>query len=325
MNTYPCLSIIIPVYNASKYLSGCIESILNQSYRDFELILVNDGSADTSGDVCDEYAQKDSRIKVIHKPNGGVSSARNTGIAVAKGKYLTFVDADDTVEPDIYDVMIDGAEQHGVDYVICGYNEVCGHKIIPRLFSLPDNTVMNRDGVISKLISSIYTGESIINSPCNKLYKRELIERYKIEFPKRRRAEDWLFNIAYVEIAQSAIYINRPLYNYVRNEQSAMSRVLPDQYLLWKENALIKRELAERYQLPVDWKEVNKLFLEGVIPWIMSMYKQDKTFRFNTVFEDNEFVDACKNSHPLEGNRIEFVRKMINASFQGLARLLCMI
>lgn len=94
----PSISVIVPIYNASKWLDRCINSILNQSYTDFELILVDDGSTDGSGDLCDEFAQSDSRIKVIHKPNGGVSSARNIGIDMAKGDYLTFCDADDTVD-----------------------------------------------------------------------------------------------------------------------------------------------------------------------------------------------------------------------------------
>lgn len=319
------LSIIIPVHNASMYLPGCIDSIIHQSYQDFELILVDDGSNDSSGSICDEYAKRDVRIRVIHKQNNGVSSARNTGIEIAKGKYLAFVDADDKVESDMYEVMVGRAEKSGVDYVICGYNEVCGQMRIPRLFSLPENTIFDRDEVINRIIYSIYTGENLINSPCNKLYKREIIKRNKIGFPKRRRAEDWLFNIAYLEFAQSAIYINNAFYNYVRNEKSAMSKVSPDQYALWKENYQVRKEIEEKYRIKVDWKEVNKHFLEGVIPWTKAMQLQDKTFNYNTVFNDKEFLDACKHSYPLGGFRMEMVRKMINASFQGFAYLLCKI
>lgn len=319
------LSIIVPVYNVSRYLYGCIESILNQEFQDFELILVDDGSVDDSGKICDEYAGKDNRIHVIHQKNGGVSSARNTGIENASGKYIAFVDADDTMEPNMYSTMVTKAEQSGSDYVICGLKILFANNTEDILYSLPENVLMNRDSVIKVLLYSIYSNENIINSPCNKLYRLDLIRNNQIRFLKRRRAEDWLFNIRYLENSQSALYINEPLYNYVRNNESVMSRVLPEQYEIWKENAQIRKEIAERYQMAVDWKEVNKNFLMGVIPWVVAMYKQTKDFNFNSVLEDKDFKDACINSHRLDSLKTEFIREMINMSLPGVARLLCKI
>ena len=319
------LSIIVPVYNVSRYLYGCIESILNQEFQDFELILVDDGSVDDSGKICDEYAGKDNRIHVIHQKNGGVSSARNTGIENASGKYIAFVDADDTMEPNMYSTMVTNAEQSGSDYVICGLKILFANNTEDILYSLPENVLMNRDSVIKVLLYSIYSNENIINSPCNKLYRLDLIRNNQIRFLKRRRAEDWLFNIRYLENSQSALYINEPLYNYVRNNESVMSRVLPEQYEIWKENAQIRKEIAERYQMAVDWKEVNKNFLMGVIPWVVAMYKQTKDFNFNSVLEDKDFKDACINSHRLDSLKTEFIREMINMSLPGVARLLCKI
>lgn len=319
------LSIIVPVYNVSRYLSGCIESILSQDFQDFELILVDDGSVDDSGKICDEYAGKDNRILVLHQQNGGVSSARNAGIENASGKYIAFVDADDTIEPNMYSTMVTKAEQSGSDYVICGIKILFANNTEDIHYSLPENVLMNRDSVIKVLLYSIYSNENIINSPCNKLYRLDLIRNNQIRFLKRRRAEDWLFNIRYLENSQSALYINEPLYNYVRNNESVMSRVLPEQYEIWKENAQIRKEIAERYQMVVDWKEVNKNFLMGVIPWIVAMYKQTKDFNFNSVLEDKDFKDACINSHRLDSLKTEFIREMINMSLPGVARLLCKI
>lgn len=319
------LSIIVPVYNVSRYLSGCIESILNQELQDFELILVDDGSVDDSGKICDEYAGKDNRILVLHQQNGGVSSARNAGIENASGKYIAFVDADDTIELNMYSTMVTKAEQSGSDYVICGIKILFANNTEDIHYSLPENVLMNRNSVIKVLLYSIYSNENIINSPCNKLYRLDLIRNNQIRFLKRRRAEDWLFNIRYLENSQSALYINEPLYNYVRNNESVMSRVLPEQFEIWKENAQIRKEIAERYQMEVDWKEVNKNFLMGVIPWIVAMYKQTKDFNFNFVFEDKDFKDACKNSHRLDSLKTEVIREMINMSLPGVARLLCKI
>lgn len=317
------LSVVVPVYNVEKYLPTCIESILGQLYSDFELILVDDGSSDASGQICDEYAQLDKRIQVIHQDNGGVSSARNAGMEKATGKYIAFVDADDTICKDIYTTMVEEAEKTDAEYTICGINEFYKQKKTQILFSLPDRKVLNRDGVINKLLFSIFTDENIVNSPVNKLFRLDIIKNNNFRFPKRRRAEDWLFSIRYLEVAQSAIYINKSLYCYIRNEQSAMSRVFPEQYILWKENLQIRREIAERYKLEVDWGAVNKRFVANVIPWSMAMRKQDKAFSFNTAFEDKEFVEACNNSYPLDGFRIEIVRRMISASLLPIARLLC--
>jgi glycosyltransferase involved in cell wall biosynthesis len=123
----PKLSIIVPIYNKEKYLVECIESVLTQTYSDFELILVNDGSTDSSGEICDRYAVRDSRVKVCHKTNGGVSSARNAGVDVSSGEYLGFVDADDMLVSRMYEVLVANLEQYDADISICGVNGSCRH------------------------------------------------------------------------------------------------------------------------------------------------------------------------------------------------------
>ena len=125
----PKISVIVPVYNVEKYLRKCIESILNQTFREFELILVDDGSTDSSGKICDEYALKDSRIKVIHKENGGASSARNAGLDVAKGEYIGFVDSDDWIEMDMYGELYRLIKENNTDISVCGINNIKRYKI----------------------------------------------------------------------------------------------------------------------------------------------------------------------------------------------------
>ena len=122
----PKISIIVPVYNVEKYLRKCVDSILNQTFKDFELILVDDGSIDTSGKICDEYNLKDNRIKVIHKENGGLSSARNAGLDIAQGEYIGFVDSDDWIELDMYEELYKICKENDTDVGIVGIN--CGMK-----------------------------------------------------------------------------------------------------------------------------------------------------------------------------------------------------
>ncbi|MBT2642201.1 glycosyltransferase [Bacillus sp. ISL-41] len=119
----PKISVIIPVYNVEKYLHRCVESVLNQTFQDFEIILINDGSTDHSGQICDELAQKDSRITVIHKNNARVSAARNDGLKLAKGEYVSFIDSDDWIEPEMYQVMIQKAEKLNLDFIMCDYKK----------------------------------------------------------------------------------------------------------------------------------------------------------------------------------------------------------
>jgi glycosyltransferase involved in cell wall biosynthesis len=119
----PTISVVIPVYNVENYLHRCVESILNQTFQDFEIILIDDGSKDKSGEICDEYAVKDKRIIVIHKKNARVSAARNDGIRLAKGKYLSFIDSDDWIEPEMYQEMIDKAEELNLDFIMCDYQK----------------------------------------------------------------------------------------------------------------------------------------------------------------------------------------------------------
>src|SRR5690606_27364966 len=125
----PKVSVIIPVYNAEKYLRECLDSVLAQTFTDFEVLLINDGSTDASGKICDEYAEKDSRIKVFHKENGGVSSARNLGLDNAKGEWISFVDSDDTIEQETLATLANEVKDLDIDGVIFGYKKLINNKV----------------------------------------------------------------------------------------------------------------------------------------------------------------------------------------------------
>lgn len=190
----PKISVIIPVYNAEKYLSRCIDSILNQSFTDFELLLVNDGSDDHSGEICDDYAKKYSRVKVFHKENGGVSSARNLGLINACGEWITFVDADDYL-------IVDGLQRYineineNVDLIIYGYN-ICNESGYLKFSTTvyPKNDLIQKDdGVKIMFKNSYYNGYLF-----NKLFRRSIIEDNKIFFNEDvYYNEDRLFCVEY--------------------------------------------------------------------------------------------------------------------------------
>ena len=129
MNNQPLLSVIIPVYKVEKYLRRCLDSIVNQTYKNLEIILVDDGSPDNSGKICDEYAQNDKRIKVIHQKNKGQGAARNTGIIAANGELITFVDSDDWIENNTYEIMVSKLLQYELDIIKCAIVETDGSKI----------------------------------------------------------------------------------------------------------------------------------------------------------------------------------------------------
>ena len=201
----PKVSIIVPVYNTEKYLARCIDSILAQTFTDFELILVNDGSKDNSGKICDEYAQKDSRIVVIHKENGGVSSARNKGIDVAQGEWISFVDSDDWISSDFLSSFT-----YDADLMICGI-ELFGTKHSQQI---PDSQhLQNTTEIYTWLASNCHRG--YVPSPWAKVFKTSIIQNNNIAFNTSIiRGEDAIFNFDYIQYCDSIKLFNIASYHY---------------------------------------------------------------------------------------------------------------
>ncbi len=221
MSNRPVISIIVPVYNVEKYLNRCVESIANQTHQELEILLVDDGSSDHSPEICDAWAKKDHRIQVIHKPNGGVSSARNAGLDSTKGDYIAFVDGDDYIDLDMYEIMLREIVENGADAARCaivressnGYKEEWGNK---------DSllTTVNK----KQLRCDIGEAYGILPvSPCNKLFKAECIAdiRFNTEF---RYSEDTLFNFQVAQNINKMVYHDVCRYHYVNNSDSASHR-----------------------------------------------------------------------------------------------------
>lgn len=213
----PKISIIIPVYNVEPYLSRCIESVLNQSFTDFELILINDGSTDNSGKICDEYAKKDTRIHVIHQSNQGVSATRNSGIRIAKGDFITFVDGDDYIERDLLQVLYELAIDQNCDMAMCSYKLIYEDKTI-------DNENSHWKRYDKEVATELFFSDQQPFAPsytCGKLIKRDLSENVKFR-EDIFLMEDTLFNTEILLKCHKGIVVtNQTLYNYVQRAGSA--------------------------------------------------------------------------------------------------------
>lgn len=212
----PLISVIVPVYRAEKYLTDCVESILRQSLSDFELLLIDDGSPDRSGAMCDTYCQKDTRLHVIHKENGGVSSARNMGLDHARGKYVVFVDSDDYLGENYLQALyaVQQAAQKRKTFVIADYQPFSPDGLVPRNFSSAFIASLggekNDAEVFKRLVFNF-----IVFPPYCKLYQREIIDKNGLRFNQElRSAEDFDFNCRYIRYIEQIIYTPSVQYYY---------------------------------------------------------------------------------------------------------------
>ncbi|RST72559.1 glycosyltransferase [Siminovitchia acidinfaciens] len=206
----PIISIIVPIYNVEQYLNKCIDSILAQTFTKFELILVNDGSPDNCGEICDQYKLKDNRVKVIHKKNGGVADARNAGIDVAKGNYIGFVDSDDWIEPNMYEILYDLIVEHKTGISACSIQSPTNDKKVnsDEINILDSGTAINL----------IYEGKPPGFGPCNKLYLKNLFQ--EIRFPINRDYDDAAIMYQLFDKAEKIVMVDFPLYNYTYRDSS---------------------------------------------------------------------------------------------------------
>lgn len=213
------VSIVIPVYNVEKYIERCLKSILNQTLDSIEVIVIDDGSTDNSGKICDEFSSKYKNIKTFHKKNEGVSSARNLGITLAKGEYIGFVDPDDFIHINMYKVLYENAKKVNSDITICSVNEIRGNNIFTE-----DNTgkfmMYSKSEAINGYFNDIYPFNH--NYLCNKLFKKELFDNVRMN-EKIAYQEDSEIMIKLLNASDSIAYIGKPLYNYDLREGSLSS------------------------------------------------------------------------------------------------------
>ena len=209
MDSKELISVIVPVYNVRSYLEKCFESVAGQSYRNLEIILVDDGSTDGSGELCEELARKDSRVRVVHKKNGGLGSARNAGIDAARGEILSFVDSDDWIEPGMYDTLTEIMHRENAQIIACGIKKVSE---TGEVSYYQDNLEERRVYTKEEALMELPKNERLSNSMCNKLFRRETIQGLHIN--EQIFYEDNPFTPQCFARAEKIAYTAEPFYCY---------------------------------------------------------------------------------------------------------------
>jgi len=218
----PKISIVVPIYNAQKTIERCIDSILNQDFSDFELLLIDDGSKDDSGKICDAYAKKDNRVRVIHKENSGVSASRNLALREAKGEYLQFLDADDWITPNATRLLAESLEQNHCDMVIADFYRVIGERLSHK-GSIDEDGVLSREEFANFMMEN--PADFYYGVLWNKLYKRSIIEKNQLCMnPKISWCEDFMFNLEYIRHCENIFVLQVPIYYYVKTKGSLVSQ-----------------------------------------------------------------------------------------------------
>ncbi len=233
------ISVIVPIYRVEAYLPQCVDSLINQTYRNLEIILVDDGSPDRCGEICDAYAGKDSRIRVIHKKNGGLSDARNAGIEAATGAYLAFADSDDWLEPDAYASMLSAAQRHHAALVCAGrYDEEDGTSTV--------GLCPEREELVSgiELVRRIFHWDHLDSAAWDKLYARELFR--DIRYPVGRVVEDVPTTYRLVLLAGGGVLLPKPVYHYRHRSGSiTQASVSPQSFHFSQHAAQVYQDVCE--------------------------------------------------------------------------------
>ena len=278
MPEQPLVSIIVPIYNAQDHIARCVESIRRQTYKNIEILLLNDGSQDVSLQVCEMYARVDDRIVLIDKANSGVAATRNLGLRQAKGKYLQFVDADDTIQPYATEMLVDRAEESGADLVIAHYNRITPPRPRSEASARPERPTKVQ--TFGFLLEGAMTKEEfaagLMQEPAsfyygvmwNKLYRADIVHAHDdiICAEDMDWSEDLYFNLSYIRYAEKFYALSTPIYNYYNTPGSAVHTVLNPVNIVSNRTTLFAyyKELYENLGLYEEYKPQIYKYLVAV-------------------------------------------------------------
>ncbi len=267
------ISVIVPVFNVEKYLKRCVDSLVLQTFSELEIILVDDGAQDSSGQLCDLYALEDQRIKVIHKKNGGLSSARNAGLSIAQGEYIAFIDSDDYIQIDMMEKMYKKAQEEMADLIVCAYT--CYRQEDGELISEKDNVqlecVVDSGTALKYLVENRYNGMVMA---WNKLYHRKLFKN--IRYPEGKLHEDEYIIHRLLYLSNKIVFMPDTFYNYMIGNSSITTvkynvRRLDGIGALLDRHAFFKEKHLKEYELKI----VGHIFQSIVVSLEKSKYKRE--------------------------------------------------
>ena len=306
------LSIVVAVYNIEQYLHKCVESLLAQTYSNLEIILVDDGATDGSGTICDDYAEKDSRVHVIHKTNGGLSDARNVGIEAATGTYLAFVDGDDWVDTDMYMCLIQELERTQSDIAVCRYRQIYRDAT----FDQSTGKVFVFEGK-EALRAMLQEDEAIQiqNAAWNKLYRRAFLGEQR--FPKGKWYEDVVYTTKLLYKAHRVVYLDSAKYNYVIDREGSImnvgfnKRILTDLIPAYLEKADFLKQAEETELLDIH----HYFYLKRLLLWYTQLsrskepgkgvYLQDIERRIMEMQPVNSKIFHWQGANPKEESKLK--------------------
>jgi len=273
------ISVIIPIYNSEKELKRMLDCVVAQTFRDIEIICVDDGSTDSSGKICDDYARKDSRFKVVHQKNKGVSAARNTGLSLASGKYVSFLDSDDIIELHMLEKLFDAARDNAADLVTCDL--VCNNDHIKCNL---EERIYHKKELFNEVLPRFTQGNSIaVFCPVNKLYRRSMLLEHQISWNENISfQEDLMFTVTVFACASSMVYVKGAYYHYLQESGGLCSsyRENAGNKFIYARNEFDR--LIKKYQMVnLDYPSFNSAFLYNITFYIYrSLYNiKDNKYR----------------------------------------------
>lgn len=306
------ISVIVPVYNVENYLDKCIESIVNQTYKNLQIILVDDGSTDTSPKKCDEWAKKDERIKIVHKKNGGLSSARNAGIDISQGEFLTFVDSDDWIENNFIEELHKAIVVNNADISICGFKKIedstC--KI------LYEESCCNKDIVIENGLDLLFTQKNVTYVVAwNKMYRKGIFNKLRYKEGKLHEDEFIIYDV--YNLAKNGVaLVNKNLYNYLQRKNSIMGKTTNEKCF----------DIVEAFNFRLKQVNVNsKYYCKAVQQYLNAYVLVYLRIKDNKQLKKKCFEEYKREQKKFKGLKFDFIFKLkhfIFGIFPDLAILL---
>lgn len=294
------VSIIIPIFRVEKYINTCVQSVVMQSYENIEIILVDDGSDDHCPHICDQWMEKDKRIKVVHKKNGGLAEARNYGLDLANGEYIVFVDGDDYIHKDMIKFMVDTSNKYSANMVCCNFQKVCDDKISKKMPIIKEYAVKQYD-----CVQALENLNDIMVISCAKIYKKDPINN--LRFPVGRLHEDEFMIHKFIYYCGKIVKLDAPLYYYFQREDSIVHSIKKKNI----EDAMDAYEERLKFLDEHKLEETKSQIFKGIFEYVVATYNQvdcndDKELknyiqnRYKKIIQKNRNICIPKEGRILE-------------------------